>query len=203
MNHFYKALFPVFRKYLRKSSPLSTLLVIFGTIICFFVGIDDGEAIDLYIQKLQSLSEHKINSNQISSVRNFYIHNNNRHPQKEHRHSVRHEFNKQKSNLKQEWEAQYSMIWPKLTVTKKGITKNLSFEAHHIIPINAGGINCWWNITPLSPRGHKLLHGSAEEKACFSHNLFEQKYLRFVLKIQTLYEKNFENYLPKLRIVTN
>ena len=177
--------------------------MIFGTIICFFAGIDDGEAIDLYIQKLQSLSEHKIHANQIISVRNFYLHNNDRHPSQEQRHSVRHEFNKQKSGLKQKWEAQYHMIWPKLTITKKGVTKSLSFEAHHIIPINAGGINYWWNITPLSPRGHKLLHSSVEEKACFSHNLFEQKCLRLVLKIQILYGKNFRNYLPKLKIVPN
>ncbi|MBO7453990.1 MAG: HNH endonuclease [Alphaproteobacteria bacterium] len=201
MKHLDKMLFSVFRKYVRKNSISSIFLMIFGAIICVFVGIDDGEAIDLYIQKLQSLSEHKIHVNQIMSIRNFYLHNNNRHPPKEHRHMTRHEFNKKKSELKQKWEAQYSMVWPKLTITKKGTTKSFAFEAHHIIPINAGGVNHWWNITPLSPRGHKLLHSSTEEKACFSHNLLEQKYLRFVLKIEGLYKKNFKNYIPKSRFV--
>ena len=201
MKHFYKTLSPIFRKYLRKGSFSSMLLVIFGAIICCFAGIDDGEAIDLYIQKLQALSEHKIHTNQIILVKNFYLHNNNRHPSQERRHSVRHEFNKQKSRLKKNWETRYCMVWPKMTITKKGITKNLSFEAHHIIPINAGGVNYWWNITPLSPRGHKLLHSSTEEKACFSHNLFEQKYLRFVLKIETVYKKKFKDFLPTLKVM--
>lgn len=201
MKHLDKMLFSVFRKYIRKNSLSSICLMIFGTAICFFAGIDDSEAIDLYIQKLQSLSEHKIHTNQIMSVKNFYLHNDNRHPPKEHRRLTRHKFNKQKSELKQKWEAQYNMVWPKLTITKKGATKSLAFEAHHIIPINAGGINCWWNITPLSPRGHKLLHSSMEEKACFSHNLFEQKCLRFVLKIEGLYKKNFKSYLPKSSFV--
>ena len=202
MKHLNKVLFSVFRKYIRKNSLSSIFLMIFGAIICFFAGIDDGEAIDLYIQKLQSLSEHKIHANQIMFVRNFYLYNNNRHPSQEQRHSVRHEFNKQKSGLKQKWETQYSMVWPKLTITKKGTTKSFAFEAHHIIPINAGGVNYWWNITPLSPRGHKLLHSSMEEKACFSHNLIEQKYIRLVLKIEDLYKQNFKNCLPKLRFVS-
>jgi len=203
MKHLNKILFSGFRKYVRKSSLSSICLMIFGTVICIFAGIDDGEAIDLYIQKLQSVSEHKIHTDQIMSVRNFYLHNSNRHPSKECRHMTRREFNKQKSSLKQKWEAQYSMVWPRLTITKKGVTKELSFEAHHIVPINAGGINYWWNLTPLSPREHKLLHSSNEEKACFSHNLFEQKYLRFVLKIETLYKKNFKNYFPKLKLLLN
>ena len=201
MKHLDKVLLSVFRKYVRKNSFSSLFLMFLGATICLFMGIDDGEAIDLYIQRIQSLSEHKIHTDQITHVKSFYLRNNNRHPSQKHRHRVRHDFNSQKSGLKQKWEMQYNMIWPKLTITKKGTAKNFAFEAHHIIPINAGGINYWWNITPLSPRGHKLLHSSMEEKACFSHNLFEQKYLRFVLKIETLYKKNFKNYFPNLKFM--
>ncbi len=203
MKHLNKLLFSVFRKYVRKNSLSSIFFAILGIIVCFFIGIDDKEAIDLYIQKLQSLSEHKIHTDQITYVKNFYLCNTNRHPPKNHRHTVRQEFNKKKPSLKQKWEIKYNMVWPKLTITKKGATKSFAFEAHHIIPINAGGVNYWWNITPLSPRGHKLLHSSTEEKACFSHNFFEQKYLRFVLKIESLYKKNFKSYLPKLKLVSN
>lgn len=201
MKHLNKQLFSIFRRYVRKNSISSIFFMIFGAIICFFAGVNDEEAIDLYIQRLQSLSEHKIHTDQIISVKNFYLHNTNRHPLKSRRHAVRQEFNKKKLSLKQKWEMQYSMIWPKLTVTKRGTVKIFSFEAHHIIPINAGGINYWWNITPLSPRGHKLLHSSAEEKACFSHNFFEQKYLRFILKIEGIYKKNFKRYFPKIRLL--
>ncbi len=201
MKHFDRMLLDAFRKCVRKNSLASLSLMIFGMIICIFIGIDDREAIDQYIHKLQSLSEHKIHSDQVKGVINFYLHNNNRHPQKKHRHSVRREFNKQKTILKRNWEAQYNMVWPKLTLTKKGISKNCSFEAHHIIPINAGGINHWWNITPLSPKNHKLLHSSTEEKACFSHNIFEQKYLRLFLKFRNIYRKNFPKYSQTLRFM--
>ena len=181
-----------FKKYIRKNPVESIVLLFFGVLSCLFIGIDDQESIDLYIQKLQTLSEHKILIEQTVPLKNFYLRNNNKHPEKEHRYQVRKEFNKQKNSLKQEWETRYSMIWPTLTLTKKGIAKKFSFEAHHIIPINAGGINQWWNITPLSPQSHKLLHSSMEEKACFSHDFFEQKYYRFILKIKTIYQKNFE-----------
>ena len=186
-----------FKKYIRKNPIESMILLFFGILSCLFIGIDDQESIDLYIQKLQTLSEHKIFIEQTEPLKKFYLRNENRHPEKEHRHLVRKEFNKQKNSLKQEWETRYSMIWPTLTLTKKGIAKKFSFEAHHIIPINAGGINQWWNITPLSPRNHKLLHSSMEEKACFSHDFFEQKYYRFILKIKTIYQKNFENNFSK------
>ncbi len=171
-------------KYAKKSSVFTIILTLFGIISAFFFGIDDQEAIDLYIQKLQTLSEHKMRSEQIVPLKIFYLQNNNRHPAKNSRRKVRKEFNKSRPLLKREWETRYSMVWPTLFLTKKGVTKNFSFESHHIIPINAGGINRWWNITPLSPKNHKLLHSSMEEKACFSHDFLAQKYYRLVLKIK-------------------
>lgn len=187
------------QKYVRKNPIESTILLFFGILSCLFIGIDDRESIDLYIQKLQTLSEHKILIEQTTSLKNFYLKNYNRHPEKKHRHKIRKEFNQKKSILKKEWESKYRMIWPTLILTKKGIVKKFSFEAHHIVPINAGGINRWWNITPLSPRNHKLLHSSVEEKACFSHDFFEQKYYRFILKIRIVYQNGIKDIKPKLK----
>lgn len=202
MKHFSVMKSKFLKKYIRKNPIESMILLFFMVLSCLFIGIDDQESIDLYIQKLQTLSEHKILIEQTVPLKNFYLKNNNKHPEKEHRHQVRKEFSKQKNSLKQEWETRYGMIWPTLTLTKKGITKKLSFEAHHVIPINAGGINQWWNITPLSPRNHKLLHSSIEEKACFSHDFFEQKYYRLILKIRTRYKNSFKEIKPKLKELT-
>ena len=187
------------QKYVRKNPIKSAILLFFGILSCLFIGIDDQESIDLYIQKLQTLSEHKILIEQTTSLKNFYLRNDNKHPEKEHKHQIRKEFNQKKPLLKKEWESKYKMIWPTLILTKKGIVKKFSFEAHHIIPINAGGINRWWNITPLSPRNHKLLHSSIEEKACFSHDFFEQKYYRFILKIRIMYQNGIKDIKPKLK----
>ena len=183
-----------------KKNPILAIVLIFVSVISgFFFGIDDQEAISLYIQKLQTLSEHKIQIEQIISLKKFYLRNKNRHPIKENRHRVRKEFNKQKSSLKREWQTKYGMIWPSLVLTKKGVAKSFSFEAHHIIPINAGGINRWWNMTPLTPRNHKILHSSMEEKACFSHDFLEKKYCRFVLKIKL----KFGDVLSKKTVSSN
>lgn len=187
----------IFKKYTKENPLISIAMILFGIVLCLFAGIDDQEAINLYIQKLQTLSEHNILNQQITPLRNFYLQNNNKHPIKESRHQVRKDFNKQKSSLKKEWQMKYNIAWPMLILTKKGITKKLSFEAHHIIPINAGGINKWWNITPLSPRNHKLLHSSMEEKACFSHDFLEQKYCRFILKIEIIYKRYLQSETTK------
>ena len=77
------------------------------------------------------------------------------------------------------------------------IVKESPYEAHHIVPINAGGINQWWNITPLSSKNHKLLHESIEEKACFSHDFIHQKVMRFILRIQMLFNSIFSGYINK------
>ena len=183
----------IFKKYVKEDPLMSIILILFGIIVCLLMGVDDQEAINSYIQKLQTLSEHKISNQQITPLRSFYLQNENKHPVKECRHRVRKEFNRQKSSLKTEWRTKYNLAWPTLILTKKGITKKFSFEAHHIIPINAGGINKWWNITPLSPRNHKLLHSSIEERACFSHDFLEQRYYRFILKIKIMYKRYLQS----------
>ena len=187
-------------KYSKKNHIFVIISVVLGIISSFFFGIDDQEAIDLYVKKLQTLSEHKIRSEQIIPLKIFYLQNNNRHPIKDSRHKMRKEFEKQKSYLKKEWQMRYDMVWPTLVLTKKGILKKFSFEAHHIVPINAGGINRWWNITPLSPRNHKILHSSMEEKACFSHDYWEQKYYRLVLKIKIKINNLFQKPITSQKI---
>lgn len=187
----------IFKKYAKENPLISITIILLGIVLCLFTGIDDQEAINLYIQKLQTLSEHNILNQQIAPLRNFYLQNNNKHPIKKYRHQLRKEFNRQRSSLKKEWQTKYNMSWPILILTKKGITKKLSFEAHHIIPINAGGINKWWNITPLSPKNHKLLHRSMEERACFSHDFLEEKYCRFILKIKIIYKHCLQPKITK------
>jgi hypothetical protein len=114
---------------------------------------------DLYLQRLQGLIEYTISSDQ------------------------------KKSMLIKEWEHKYSIKWLTYNVEEKeGMSKVKPMTAHHIIPREAGGINEWWNIAPLSVGQHMIIHQcSAEEKACFSQDFAEREFFRIFLKIKTLY----------------
>ncbi|GHU12147.1 hypothetical protein FACS189449_05230 [Alphaproteobacteria bacterium] len=156
----------------------------------FFDGVDDKTSIELYLRKLQSLSEYRLDNSQKHLVTSYYLQNKNRHPNVKHRHKIRETFNSQKDKLKQEWCAHYSLKWPiehyQVTVNNKPETAR-AFQAHHIIPINSGGVNKWWNLSPISDGNHHELHSSIEEHACFSHNFIEQKVCRLILAVITQY----------------
>lgn len=191
------------KTYSIKNAYFTTLYLIFGIIaLCFFSGTKDSESIDLYIKKLQTLSEHKLKIEQIYLVRNFYLTNTNRHPNKSKRKHVRSTFNTKRQTLRDQWSLNYNQVWPQLIISRKGKVVNERFQAHHIVPINAGGVNLWWNLTPLSTASHSTLHNSIEEKACFSHNSFELYCYRFALRLKCLflkfmksnYSKRFSNF---------
>jgi hypothetical protein len=209
---------PFVAKLLSASRHKSLLLYlpILLIISVFTFSVDDQEAIILYLDKLQELSEHKIKNEQKLSVQNFYLNNTNRDPLQKERHRIRKEFNSKKHKAKLEWEAQYKIKWPQVKITKKNASRAVDknqkndnfvdlnfaitdreFEAHHCIPINAGGCNQWWNISPLSSRNHHLLHDSIEEKACFSHDFLHKKFMRFILKLRIIFFEYFGGYINK------
>ena len=182
--------------------------VIMLSLISFIDGTDDRQSIELYLKKLQTLSIHKIDEIQKKSVTDYYVNQKNRNPNQNARHKIRKEFNLHKNILKQQWCVYYSIKWPtekiKISETNHENLKNPSekiknFEAHHIIPINSGGINRLWNITPLSSANHHELHTSIEEHACFSHNAVEQKTCRLILRAEIFGEKIFR-YLKNSHI---
>lgn len=193
-----------------KYKSLLLYLPILFIISVFTFSIDDQDAIIMYLNKLQEFSDHKISKDQKLWVQNFYLKNTSRHPLQEARHSVRKEFNSKKHKLKLEWEVRHKLKWPQVKITKKRNSKTfenitsvkssaviLDYEAHHIIPINAGGINIWCNISPLTNKNHHLLHESMEEKACFSHDWLHRKFLRFILKLQNVFLHFFGSYINK------
>lgn len=170
------------------SSLLICLLSALG--ICIFCGTDDQESINLYMEKLQSLSEHHICREQKAAVADFYLKHSEAHPGKRRRHKTREIFNKERNYLKSQWEMKYGLKWPTESTIKRGQIKKIAYQAHHIVPINAGGVNFWWNLSPLNAQNHEQLHQSKEEKACFSHDFFQRKFYRFLLKLET--------YLPQI-----
>lgn len=153
------------------------------------MGTNDEESFELYMNKLQKFSVHIISKEQELIVKKYYLENSNKSPNQEERHKIRKAFNSQKKKLKKEWEMYYKIPWPKIVINKE-----ITFEAHHIIPINSGGKNYWWNITPLSTKNHKLLHETLEEKSCFSHNIIEMRIVRFVLRMKMIIEPIFKRY---------
>lgn len=182
-------------------------LPILFIISVFTFSIDDQEAITLYINKLQEFSDHKIHYKQIKHVQDYYLHNQHTELLKIERHQIRSDFNKKKKFLKQQWEAFYKIKWlqSNINTTLKYDKKNTNhnnlhiqqYEAHHIIPINAGGCNQWWNISPISSKNHHILHDALEEKACFSHDWLHKKFVRFILKLQTVFLEYCGSYINK------
>ena len=172
---------------------LSTIILLIILILIY--GTSDEESFELYINKLQSFSVHIISKEQALFVKKYYLEKSNKSPNLEERHIVRKAFNSQKRKLKKEWENYYKLPWPKIVINKE-----ITFEAHHIIPINSGGKNYWWNVTPLSSRNHKLLHETLEEKGCFSHNFIEKKIVRFILRIKMIIEPIFKKYIYRNNI---
>ena len=105
-----KSLFSVAKCFLASTKKSKLLLCSVALIISVLAfSVDDKEAIVLYMNKLQSLSDHKIRNNQKMSVQNFYLNND---PQKYERRKIRAAFNKQRNLLKQQWENYYRLKWP-------------------------------------------------------------------------------------------
>jgi hypothetical protein len=178
--------------YCFKSNRKSLLLCVFVTFVAaLFCGVDDRESMNLYLDKLQSLSEHHLQKEQKLWIENFYLNNKNRDPLRKERHKIRKEFGSKKHRMKQEWETKYNLKWPQVRLTPKNAAA-VEFEAHHVIPIHAGGINESRNISPLTSKNHHLLHESLEEKACFSHDFILRIIIRFILKIQIFFTDCFE-----------
>lgn len=144
---------------------------------------------DLYLQKLQELVEYTISPDQIELLKAFYVNNDDKNPSSDRRKKIKEEFYQKKSALIEEWKHKYAREWPNYSIEEKeGMSKVKSMTAHHIIPREAGGINEWWNIAPLSMGHHMIIHQcSAEERACFSRDFVEREFFRIFLKIKTLY----------------
>ncbi|WP_425594377.1 HNH endonuclease, partial [Pannonibacter phragmitetus] len=56
--------------------------------------------------------------------------------------ALQREYNRQRNNLKRDWELNTGQKWPK---TENGV----DFQAHHVIPQQYGGPNQWWNLHPV------------------------------------------------------
>lgn len=153
---------------------MALLLAAASFFTIFFDGIDDKTSFELYLKKLQNLSEYTVDNMQKYMTTRHYMLSPNKHPNKTHKHRTRSEFNAHKHKLQLEWSAHYAKPWP--------IKKH--FHMHHIVPINAGGLNKWWNVTPLSEENHKELHSSLEEHAAFFHSALERKSYRLLLRIR-------------------
>jgi len=85
-----KSLFSVAKCFLASTKKSKLLLCSVALIISVLAfSVDDKEAIVLYMNKLQSLSDHKIRNDQKMSVQNFYLNNENKDPQKYERTKIR------------------------------------------------------------------------------------------------------------------
>ena len=85
-----KSLFSMAKYFLASTKKSKLLLCSVALIISVLAfSVDDKEAIVLYMNKLQSLSDHKIRNDQKMSVQNFYLNNENKDPRKYERTKIR------------------------------------------------------------------------------------------------------------------
>jgi len=72
----------------------------------------------------------------------------------------RKDFEKIKVKLRKEWEVNTGKKWPKYekAIGNKKIGDN--YDAHHLIQVDHGGPNTWWNIHPANIGEHSEIHGT-------------------------------------------
>ena len=83
---------------------------------------------------------------------------------------IRNRFSSSRLKLIEEWEDMTKQKWPRYTETRYsengGIVfrKGALYQGHHIIPVDYGGPNTWWNLHPAHADVHqKLIHGSGSK----------------------------------------
>lgn len=88
---------------------LSTITL--SVIFILLTGVTEEEAIELYMNKLQTFSVHIISKEQTLFVKKYYLENSNKSPNLEERHIVRKAFNQQKKKLKKDWENFFNPLY--------------------------------------------------------------------------------------------
>lgn len=64
-----------------------------------------------------------------------------------------------RDNLVSAWCKKYGDVaWPTETIKRGGLRLQAQFHAHHIVPLEFGGLNRWWNIIPLPSKVHRAVH---------------------------------------------
>ncbi len=68
-----------------------------------------------------------------------------------------------RGRLVAKWREKYGNVtWPTETIERGGQRLQAEFHAHHIIPLEFGGLNKWWNIVPLPSRIHRAVHAEVD-----------------------------------------
>lgn len=119
-------------------------------------GKDINQAVKDYIRDLKSKSEFADTIKPLDSEK-FEI----QAPEKVKQ--FREEFNKNKNQIRKEWESLNHKEWPKYTedVYRNGTkTRQVGdyYDAHHVQPLKLGGTNDARNITPLDCNKHMDVH---------------------------------------------
>lgn len=134
-----------------------------------------------YLQDVETQTKRKISDEQRNLLINYISNNNISNLPKSTTDERRKEFNKKKKSLLLEWGNHYNTTWIKYTenLISKTSGKVLrqvgyNYEAHHIIELDYGGENAWYNLHPATFYEHQNIHrkGSIGNKL-FSENVGE------------------------------
>ena len=129
-----------------------------------------------YVQEIETLTKQKMPELQITELSKALRETEFAKLPTEVSDKLRDVWKNQRNNLIAEWERNTGSTWP---VFKKAgevhngeILKNdMRYEGHHIIQLNHGGPNAWWNLAPLHNLDHIKLHSSGGA----AYIIFKQK----------------------------
>lgn len=134
-----------------------------------------------YLQDIETQTNRKISDEQRNLLINYISNSNIQNLPKSITDERRKEFNKKKKSLLTEWGNHYNTSWTKYTEnliskTSGKILRKVgnNYEAHHIIELDYGGENSWYNLHPATFYEHQNIHrkGSIGNKL-FSENVGE------------------------------
>ena len=107
-----------------------------------------------YLLDVEKMTDHDISELQRHKLMRYVNTNPPKKIQKKFRKQAKKKFTKIKYHLIREWEEHTGYVWPKYphdVITQSGIVvreKGSYYDAHHILEIQVGGPNHWWNIHP-------------------------------------------------------
>lgn len=117
-----------------------------------------------YIKEVEDITGRKVAGKQVNELKQAIQGKEFRKLTKTEYDLHRKEWDTKRDALRVEWEKNTGQKWPTYAVSTvkdgKIETKPRPYDAHHIIKVDHGGTNEWWNIHPAHPTEHKIVHGT-------------------------------------------
>jgi hypothetical protein len=117
-----------------------------------------------YVKEVESITGRKVPGKQVAELKDAIKGKDFKKLDQGQYNAHRKEWDSKRDFLRKEWERETGQKWPKYKefVYKDGKqeVKNRPYDAHHVVKVDHGGPNTWWNIHPATPKEHGVIHGT-------------------------------------------